>query len=142
MGITNAPQGGSGGGRWVRREDNNDWSDLFDFVNNRYVAKKTMIVEYFSSGASNLILAGDNGAPEFTLVNSNYVSHTATTETIYNNIRLNGGASAITGSLVTLNINTSRLTIDFDNKTYTYTQGSTQTTFNKNVLRIYTWEES
>lgn len=43
MGITNAPQGsggGSGGGEWVERAANNDWTDMFEINGSIITAKK------------------------------------------------------------------------------------------------------
>lgn len=42
QGITNAPQGGSGG-EWTLRTPNNDWTDLFDISGN-IKAKKNMFI--------------------------------------------------------------------------------------------------
>ena len=62
QGITNAPQGGSGGIQWALRTPSNDWTDLFEIVDGCLKAKCHIYI-YLKSEGLGIYIPKDLTAP-------------------------------------------------------------------------------
>ena len=148
MGITNAPQGasGGGGGEWTLRTANNDWTDMFDNTSsaNQVTVKKDVLMiasatntndnstvfAYLPKGltwSGNLKIPANGGGTA-----SNTIRTTL-------NFQLSKAKIASSSTSLVKNALTTTVSIDFDAKTFSLTTVNDGTgIIQKSSFTIYT----
>ena len=138
-GITNAPQGGSGGGgEWTLRTPNSDWNDLFEInANSLLVAKKTIWISLRLYNASAIIPKGETAESSSTGIQLLKISDVQ--GSLSNpEITIEDSAFLKNNQLTSVSFTVNRKTLTIGS---TSVQTSTDThTMNKSNLTIYTMD--
>ena len=95
QGITNAPQGGSGG-EWTVRAANNDWSDMFEVVNSKLVTKCEIFIYHNLYGIAQYLPKGLMSYSSHLFIYGNYAL--SGTHYIITRSRMDISTSNYTGS--------------------------------------------